>query len=297
MTQTIAHPPPILVGVDFSADARRAAERGARLAAEAGTGFVLLHVLPRGALEALRGWLQPQADAVEAALRRDADAQLDAWVAELSAAGGAPGRAELRVGQARGELLAATAGAALLVLGAHGTSPLRDALLGTTAERLLATARVPVLVVRRGADGPYRRVVVPVDLSPASEPALQLARQVAPQASIGVVHAIESPFEGKLRVAGVPDAQIAAHRALVRRRALDAIVALEGRAAVTAARRPALVVDADPALAVLEAARDSGADLIVMGRCEPSAVADLVLGSVTRHVLADAACDVLVLPV
>ena len=44
----------------------------------------------------------------------------------------------------------------LLVIGAQGDHPLRDFLMGSTAQRLLRRISRPILVVRRGPKGPYR---------------------------------------------------------------------------------------------------------------------------------------------
>ena len=80
-------------------------------------------------------------------------------------------------------------------------NPLRDLILGTTAERLLRTCKRPVLVVKRPPEAPYEHVVVPVDFS-LSAPALTMARQIAPNARITIIHAFRVPFEGRLWMAG-----------------------------------------------------------------------------------------------
>ncbi|HXV50076.1 MAG TPA: universal stress protein, partial [Candidatus Binatia bacterium] len=59
---------------------------------------------------------------------------------------------------------------------------MKDLLLGTTAERVVRKGDRPVLVVKRAADAPYRRVVVGVDFSEDSRYALELALRLAPQA-------------------------------------------------------------------------------------------------------------------
>lgn len=48
---------PILAATDFSAPARHAVDRAARLAPETGATLTLMHVLPGGALQELRQWL------------------------------------------------------------------------------------------------------------------------------------------------------------------------------------------------------------------------------------------------
>ena len=54
------------------------------------------------------------------------------------------------------------------------------------------------------------------------------------------------------------------------------------------------VARGDPARVILEQAASCGADLIVMGRQGQGAVEYFLLGSVSRHVISDAKCDVLV---
>jgi nucleotide-binding universal stress UspA family protein len=57
-----------------------------------------------------------------------------------------------------------------------------------------------------------------------------------------------------------------------------------------------IVERADAARLILQREQVLGADLIVIGKRKRPAVEALLLGSTTRHVLADAGCDVLVVP-
>lgn len=114
------------------------------------------------------------------------------------------------------EIARAAADFDLVVIGAYGMHPLRDFAIGTSAERLLRRSHRPVLVVNRKPAGPYRQVLVPVDFSPDARAAVSLARQVAPDAELHLLHAFEVAFESKLRFAGVEDEEISV--ATVRRR-------------------------------------------------------------------------------
>lgn len=75
---------PILAATDFSAPARHAADRAARLARQTGAALTLMHVLPGGALQELRQWLG-QGHAMEQQLHDDSEHQLGALVSELQA--------------------------------------------------------------------------------------------------------------------------------------------------------------------------------------------------------------------
>ncbi len=287
-------PTSLLVATDFNADAGHAARRAAQIAAASRARLDLLHVVSRSALDELREWMHAPDPGAEAAVVADARAQLAALATALQVESGVTAGQHVAVGRVHDELLAATAHADLLVLGARGASPLRDMLLGSTAERLLRRAACPVLVVKGAPPGPYRRVLVPVDFSAYADAAITLARGVAPGAALTLVHAYDLPFEGKLVIAGVPEGDILAHRARAQQQALGRVTALLDRHGGLPGHTPSVVARDDAPRLVLATAESAGADLIVIGRQGRGMLDEVLLGSVARHVLADAPCDVLV---
>src|SRR5690606_320093 len=62
----------------------------------------------------------------------------------------------------------------LIVLGSHRART-GDAILGSTADRVIRTAAVPVLILRGRLSLPLRSVVAPVDLSEPARAALDQA--------------------------------------------------------------------------------------------------------------------------
>ena len=54
------------------------------------------------------------------------------------------------------------------------------------------------------------------------------------------------------------------------------------------------MVEGDASLRIVESEQAQGCDLVVLGKHGQSAAADLLLGSVTKHVLAEGSADVLV---
>ena len=283
------------VATDFSEDALQAVQRAALLATEHQASLELLHVLNGPSLQTLAEMFRNPAEA-EQKLSADAAQMLDDVARQVSAATGAGVEVTplVRIGRVREEILKVAERTDLLVLGARGTRVLRDLLLGTTTEALVRKSRRPVLVVKRPAETPYRDVLVPVDFSTASVAALHAATAVAPDAQITVFHAFAVAFEGKLWLAGVSNDEIVAHRLAARQRALDAIDALIAALDDDPRRFVPIVEHGDPALTILDCEKASGAELIVMGKQGDSPLEDLLLGSVTRHVLADSVCDVLV---
>lgn len=183
----------------------------------------------------------------------------------------------------------------LLVLGARGAGNMRHLLLGSTAERMLRKTLRPLLVVKQAPQDAYRRVLVPVDFSSWSAPALALAQAIAPQAELTLLHAFEAPFEGKLHYAGVESATIEHYRSVAKHDALHAMKRLAAEVGLDArAAHSTRVLHGDAARRILEQAQAPGCDLIVIGKHGESMLEELLLGSVTMRVLAESGCDVLV---
>ncbi len=286
----------VLVATDFSDGARLAEQRAAHLAREHGLPLVLLHVLPNDWMAALQEWLGAErpsdrimADAqvtLQAAARRLQDEQ--GWPVHPVCVQGHPVHA---IGE-----VALRCAARWVVVGAHGRGPLQRLLLGTTVERLLRKAAYPLLVVRRSAQHSYRCVLVPVDFSPWSKPALELTDALAPHARVELLHAYTVPFEEKLRFAGVDDDTIALYREKTRERAAAGLHELARQRSWTPIRYRASLHEGDAAPGIVQTAARLGCDLIIIGKHGLSAAEELLLGSVTEHVLSEAPCDVLVSP-
>ncbi|GAA4413437.1 universal stress protein [Quisquiliibacterium transsilvanicum] len=291
---TAPQPLSVLVATDFSEDAGHAVARAAMLAAGLPARLSLLHVVSApmlGALRAMFGGSDRQD--TEGRMIEETRQSLRSLATMLGNLDGEIA-CEVRVGKIVDEVLAAAAQHDLLVLGPRGSNPLRDLILGTTAERILAKSTRPILVARQPAREPYRQVAVAMDFSPDSVAALRAAARLAPGAELAAVHAFDLPFEGKLLAAGIRDDEIQHYRAQAR---LDAMRGIE-RAAVEAGLDPMrisrVVQQGHAGRTVLEQAEHLGADLIVLGKHGESGLEEMMLGSVTRHVLSDARCDVLV---
>jgi nucleotide-binding universal stress UspA family protein len=282
---------PIVAATDFSEDAGHAARRAARLAAQHGVRLELLHVVDRAGLDAVRAWTRNPVDLAER-LVDDARRLLGERASSL----GAAVSPRVAVGDVQEEILSSCAGAGLLVLGAHGVNPLHDLIVGTTAERLVGRCPRPVLVVRQPPKADYGNALVAIDLLSGSADAMRLAVRIAPGARLTALHAYEVPFEGMLQYAGVEQADIDRHRAESFHRAFEEIRRLSAAASGNTEAFLPIVDRGDAARLCLEHAQTIGADLIVIGKRKRPALEALALGSVTRHVLANATADVLILP-
>jgi nucleotide-binding universal stress UspA family protein len=291
----MTHLGPILAATDFSAPARHAADRAARLAHETGATLTLMHVLPGGALQELRQWLGT-GHAMEQQLHDDAQRELRALAAELQASRHVTASAVNASGSVLDEIgrEAEALNAALLVLGARGAGFLRRLVLGSTSERLLRRTTRPLLVVRQTPHEPYRRVLVALDFSPWSARAIALARRVAPHARLLLFNAYQVPFEEKLRFAGVDAAAIDRYRQQTRADATRRVHALVAASGLKPSEWESCIVEGEASQRIIEHEQEEDCDLIVLGKHGQSAAEDLLLGSVTKHVLAEGSADVLV---
>ena len=148
--------------------------------------------------------------------------------------------------------------------------------------------------MRTEASTPYQRVLVPLDFSKWSEQAVEVARAVAPGAHLVLMHSFSIPFEEKLRFAGVDDATLSHYRERARQDARDHLEALVDRHSLLPDQFTLSLTEGDAPMHILMQAGERACDLIVIGKHGRQAAEELLLGSVTRHVLAEAEVDVLV---
>ncbi|MDP3086387.1 MAG: universal stress protein [Rubrivivax sp.] len=285
----------VLAATDLSAPSRHGAERAARLARASDATLTLLHVVSASALDALRQWLGAN-PATEKAVVEQSRGELHQMAQELSQRLQWPVTERLSSGTVLDDVLAAAdeLAADLIVVGARGTGFVRRRALGSTAERLLRRSRRPVLVVRRAAHEPYRRVLVPVDFSPWAVAAIAQARRVAPQAHLVLLHAWNVPFEEKLHFAGVDEATVEHYRRNARAEAERRLHQLALDNALAPGSWTPCLVQGEASLRIVEQEQEQDCDLIAIGKHGRHIAEELLLGSVTKHVLAETQADVLV---
>jgi nucleotide-binding universal stress UspA family protein len=291
--------------VDFSEVSSHALDQAAVLAQRTGARLTVLHVflsvMPTTGLSALDAQtsqiiepqdLQELRDRVASACR----AATEAGVAlDIVIVGGAPVPVILEQ--------AASRSADLIVMGTHGTSGVQHLLLGSVTEKVLRKASCPVLTVPpRAHAGPvasFGHVLCAVDFSDGSRLAVQAAAAIVEgtPATVTLLHVLESPWHEPPvpGMEGVPPSQVQAlleYRRYLESSAADGLKALAasslpGRDIATSVRFGKSYVE------LLDAAREGGADLIVLGVRGRSAVDIGFFGSTTNHVVRGATCPVL----
>ena len=188
----------------------------------------------------------------------------------------------------------------LIVMSTHGLTGMRKLFFGSTTERVLRATTVPVLAVPPTQEGPatlgdlrrlVSRLLVPVDLSPASLHQVRVARGIAealdiPMILAHVVEPVRSPLAAKLHL---PSIEL--ERRSRAEKALDDLLATVPRT-----QHPeALVSFGDPAEEIAKVARERGAGLLIVG-LHGSPFTGARMGSVTYRILCQAHALVLALP-
>ena len=143
---------------------------------------------------------------------------------------------------------------------------------------------------------PYRRIVVGTDGSALAEPTVARAAVLAASegAELVIVCAYsEVTQRDEARVGGLGDTRVGT--VLGRAAAEDAVAAAAATASGLGATVAApLLVESDPAEALVAAAASRSADLVVIGAIRDVSIADRLLGTVASAVVRRAACEVLV---
>jgi nucleotide-binding universal stress UspA family protein len=286
----------IVAATDFSAPSRHAAQRAALLAQASGATLTLTHTVGGSALEDLRRWLGA-GDASTDVVETDARRHLQELAAELGRRQAIDVHMHLAVGHPVEQIThhADELDASLLVTGTRGAGFFRGVVFGSTAERIAKRSSRPVLLVRQLPHEPYQRILVPVDFSEWSRTSIDLARRIAPQASLILMHAVEVPFEGKMRMAGVADEIVMRYRDAARLEAQQRLRALAADAGLDADRvMMTTPTGAEPWMLIVQEEQEQDCDLVVIGRQGRHALDEMLLGSTTRMAVAEGAADVLI---
>ncbi|MEC4563443.1 universal stress protein [Pseudomonas inefficax] len=285
----------VLVATDLSTSARNAAERAAYLSKAQQASLDLLYVANPAPIERLKQLIAPGDDLLKRVLDT-AGEKIRALAAMLFQRHDIAAGVQVAHGSVTTEITRVVQDkrSDLLVCGAKGQSVARRLLLGSTVQKMLNHMPCPLLVVKQAPRDAYRTLLVAVDFSPSSLRSIELAKAIAPQAEIILLHVYEAPFEGSMRFAHIDHDTLAHYRNVIRKEAVKQLATLSETAGVADARQ--IVVHGDAGWRIAEQEQELECDLIVVGKQGESALEELLIGSVTKHVLNESQCDVLVSP-
>lgn len=193
--------------------------------------------------------------------------------------------------------------AELIVMGRGGGRALRDAFLGSSAERVIRQARRPVLVVRLAPRAAYNRPALALDIDQVAHEVVRLMLLVLPppRPRIEVIHAFDLPYHGLVYPSLSERAE--ERRDELRSDATQKLAKLLATALAKAEVRPedrpfwrTHVQYGSPRIVVERAMTKADTDLLVLGTRGYSGAAHVLLGSIAGDLLRAARCDVLVVP-
>lgn len=274
---------PILVATDLSPRSELAFARAVQLAQGSAHPirvlFVVDDALPRPIAERLA---------------REGEAFIAQRLLPVAAQAGVEATVAIRPGRASEAILAEaeTTSAELIVLGTHRHDESRDLFLGSTAWRVLRHARSPVLQVKHPVEGPYRRVLAAIDLTPAAEAALGVACSLSAAAEFSAVHAFRVPFVGVLPSREDLQETAERHRAAVEQRIA---VALRSPSRAEGERPVAVHADIQEGDVIAVIRRECDRvkpDLLVIGTRGRAGVEDAFHKSIAEHLLRSPPCDI-----
>lgn len=265
----------VVVGVDFTDRSLTALDRARQLAEEHTAQVHAVHVADRSTPTEL----------------------LDTARARLAESVGGGHTITVVCGSAPAELVAEAErrDADLIVLGAHGEHPIRDVLLGSTAESVVHASKVPVLIVKHPGVRRYTSVLLAVDEHDSSFQAARTGMALAPTARHTLVHVVAVVGETLLRLHGASEAAIEALRAAHVSVFLPKVEPQRKRC--LPADTPAVTpVTGLPQVMVSDMARSMDCDLVVTGSSGASRLRGIVVGSVAQNTMRRTGCDVLIVP-
>jgi nucleotide-binding universal stress UspA family protein len=181
----------------------------------------------------------------------------------------------------------------LIVLGTYGRKGLNRLLMGSVTSRVIADAPTDVLIVKKPCTectGEYRSVLVPFDGSDFSKRALNRACRIAKtdNSDITVLYVIPR-YEEMIDFFRSESISSSLHR-----EAEKITAVAKDFASVQGVTIHTDIVEGHASDKIVDAAKKSSHDLIVMGSHGYRGVNKAIIGSTTERVILDAVCPILI---
>jgi nucleotide-binding universal stress UspA family protein len=277
----------ILFATDFSENASTAMKWAMKIAKAHGASLSILHVAHETATMTSppRGIQQQIAHSLNA-------------LKDLASDAGLPVTSQWRSGKPW-EIIAAEARECdLVVIGARGHTPVPHVVLGSTADRVLRIAEVPVLTVHHADprdDQMPRNVLVPTDFSVTASLALGAVirffdTQTTDGLEVTLLHAWQPLVEYERMYAATPPPNPPVGTVEQANEILETLAAKVRSDGIDVTP---VIRQGYPARVIEEEAEAINADLIAMGTHGHSGLARLMLGSIAERVVHHVQCPVL----
>ena len=169
-------------------------------------------------------------------------------------------------------------------------------LVGPDAIRFARHIRCPVLVTRGAIRRRVRQIVVGVDFTPASHHRAMLACLLDRDAQVELFHAVSTAGESQLRRADLDRSVLRRYRDNCMEQARQHLGRMKQSLYAHAMPVVSSAQIGEPAEQLMARLAFTGADLVVVGKRRKPAVVDWLMRSAAHELLAQASCDVMVVP-
>ncbi len=300
----------ILCPIDFSEFSRHAFDRAVAIARSHGGAVTAIHVVPIQLATPALPYIEPQSLGpfeISEADRARIVGELRRFLAADALTGVLVSFEATEAPDIHQEILACAdrLPANLIVMGTHGRSGFQRMMLGSVTEKVLRTARTPVLTVPSAlpdvvpsGGGPFQRILCAVDFSACSMAALGYAAALAEEsrARLAAVHVIELAPPAYDPLVG-PAIDLPGYRQACettsRERLRNVIPTAIRKSKNIDAGIEEMVVCGKPHHEILRIAEEWRSDLIVLGVHGRNVVDRMLFGSTVEPVVRRAHCPVL----
>lgn len=196
----------------------------------------------------------------------------------------------------------------LIVMCNHGKGGVRDWLVGSMAQQVIAFGSTPVLLIKAGPDEPvvgspqYKKFLVALDGEPDHEECLQLGGKLAQHygAALNLVMVVQNYSNLCGEEAAMARLLPVSTAAMLDMAEVCAVDYLQGRAQpwLDAGMKLTIIVErGEPVQAILDVARRMEADMIVVGTHGRSGMSAFWAGSVGTKIISQANTSLFLVPV
>lgn len=285
----------LIVAVDFTPSCLNALRQAVRLAARLNARLTVVHVMDEFLVHELKRALSID----QSAIRADWTSKLRKFVSDAEL-GDPHVDVQVRIGPPFTELVDAcrVESADLLVMGVKG-SRLDPHRVGAIATQCVRKSPVDVLLVREDAWGAYKHLAACVDFSDNSALALKRASQVAKLegATLDAIYVYQSALAMSIDYSGlVAPMPLGGDQGSIEHweSKLHAFVAqvIEGYGTLSPVIH--VIERMNIREAILEHAKATHADLVVLGTRGRSGLRELLIGTTAEKIVSHAACSILV---
>lgn len=269
----------VVAFTDFSAEGERALLRAASLASENGWSCQIVY-----------------APLNEEAMLAGPIARLGLTARQIARRFNIPVEASNSIVDSELKLVSCIDGAHLVVMASTSQPWIRRFWCNTPVDMVLRNSQCPVLVVKKGVEAPYKRMLVGISFEGGASELVKLSCEVVPSAELHLFHAISRRDEAHLRAVDASVDAIQAYRSQVLGLANGRLHVFADSLATRRNRVKFFVGYGDTVLQTCVQQEAVRADVIIVGKRRQSAFKEMLFGTTAKRMLEIAESDVLVIP-